>query len=147
MVPIPVSLINRPHSGSLTPSLSPFLFEILPAARPIMMQCPILVRVGRSGHKGSIVLLLAKTHGFVFEVDLVDIGLGKKELRAYEGFGVLDKPKVRSAIGYASGVGIAEAGGWDLIEIPGVVGEPGDGEGANGVLPFKVVFPVTQPIK
>ena len=27
------------------------------------------------------------------------------------------------------------------------MGEPGDGEGADGVLPVEVVFPVTQPVK
>ena len=50
-------------------------------------------------------------------------------------------------MGYASIVGLAEAGGRDLIETGGVVGEPGDGEGADGVLPCEVVFPETQPVQ
>ena len=148
MVPIPVFLINRPHSGPLTPSLLRFLFEKLPAARPIMMQCPIFMRVGRSGHVGRLVLLLTKANHFiVVELDAVDIGDGLEELRAHEGLGVLNQLEVRSAAGYASGVCFAEASRWDVIDISGVVRKPGDGEGAEDVIPCEVVFPETQPVK
>ena len=144
MIPIPVLFIDRKLSGPLTPSLARLLFKILPAARRIMMQCPILMRIGPSGHLGRLFLLLAKAdHGVVVELDAVDIGNIAEELRADEGLGVLGCLEVQSAVGYASGVGLAEAGGRDLIETRGVVGEPGDGEGADGVLPCEVVFPET----
>lgn len=148
MIPIPVNFINRKLSGPLAPSFARLLFKILPAARRIMMQCPVLMRIRLSGHIGRLVLLLAKAnHGFVIELDTVDIGDVAEELRADEGLGVLGYPEVRSAVGYASGVGLAEAGGRDLIETGGIVGEPGDGEGADGVLPCEVVFPETQPVQ
>ena len=148
MVPIPVMFINRKRSGPLTPSLARLLFKILPAPRRIMMQCPILMRIGHSGHLGRLVLLLAKAdHGVVVELDAVDIGDIAEELRADEGLGVLGDQEIPWAVGYASGVGLAEAGGRDLIETGGVVGEPGDGEGADGVLPCEVVFPETQPVQ
>ena len=148
MILVPVLFIHRKLSGPLTPSLARLQFKILPAARGIMMQCPKLMRIGHSGHLGRLFLLLAKAdHGVVVELDAVDIGDIAEELRADEGLGVLGAPKVPYAVGYASGVGLAEAGGRDLIETGGIVREPGDGEGADGVLPCEVVFPEAQPIQ
>ena len=147
MIPIPVKFINRKLSGPLAPSLARLLFKILPAARRIMMQCPILMSIGHSGHLGRLVLLLAEAdHGVVVELDAVDIGDIAEELRADEGLGVLGNPEI-SAVGDASVVRLAEAGGRDLIQTGGVVGEPGDGEGADGVLPCELVFPETQPVQ
>lgn len=148
MIPSPVKFIDRELSGPLAPSLARLLLEILPAARRVMMQCPILMRVGHSGHLGGLVLLLAKAdHAVVVELDAVDVGDVAEELRADEGLGVPRDGEVRFAVGYASVVGLAEASGRDLVETGGVVGEPGDGEGADGVLPFEVVFPETQPVQ
>ena len=144
MIPIPVTFINRKLSGPLTPSLARLLLKILPAARRIMMQGPILMRVGHPSHLAGLVLLLAKAdHGSVLELDAVDIRDIAEELRADEGLGVVRGPEIRSAGGYTRGVGLAKAGGRDLIETGGVVGEPGNSEGADGVLSYKVVFPET----
>ena len=90
MIPIPVRFINRKLSGPLTPSLARLLFEILPAARRVMMQCPVLMRVRHPGHIGGLLLLLVVAdHGLVVELDAVDIGDTEDEFRADEGLGVL----------------------------------------------------------
>lgn len=148
VIPVPVKFVDGELSGPLAPSLARLLFEILPAARRVMMQGPVLVRVGHSGHLGGLVLLLAEAdHGIVVELDAVDVGNVAEEGRADEGLGVLGGLEVVSAVGYARVVGLTEAGGRDFIETGRVVGEPGDGEGADGVLPGEIVFPEPQPVQ
>ena len=148
MVPIPVLLINGPHPGPLAPSLPRLLLEVLPAARRAMMQAPVLVRERRPGHEAhpDLFALLAKAmHGLVVEVQRVDVGDAADELRAHERFGVVDPVRVGSVAGDARGVGGAEARGGDGVEGGGVVWQPGNGEGADGVVTREVVFPVFQP--
>ena len=148
MIPVPVAVIDGERSGPLAPALARLLFEILAAARGVMMEGPVLVRVGRAGHLGGLVLLLAEAdHGVVVELDTVDVGDVAEEGRADEGFGVLGGAEVVYAVGYARGVGLAETGGRDLVQIGRVVGEPGDGEGADAVLPGEIVFPEPQPVQ
>ena len=148
MVSIPVTLIDRPHPWPLTPSLARLVFEILPATGRIMMQSPILMRVRKSSRKRSFVLLLPEAdHGVVVEADGVDMGDGIEELRADKGLGVLVQPVIWSTVGYTGGIGLAETRGWYLVEATGVVGEPGDGEAADVVFAFEVVFPETQPVE
>ena len=92
-------------------------------------------------------LLPEADHGVVVEGDGVDIGDGIEELRADEGLGVLVQPVIWSAVGYIGGIGLAKTRGWYLVETSGVVGEPGDGEAADVVFAFEVIFPATQPVE
>lgn len=106
------------------------------------------MRIRYSRHLGGLVLLLAKAdHGFIIKLNNMDVWNIAVELRPDEGFGVLGGQSVPLAVCYASIVGLAEAVRRDLIETGGVVREPGDGEGTDGVLPCEVVFPETQPVQ
>ena len=106
------------------------------------------MRIGYSSHLGGLVLLLTKAdHGFIVKLNNMDIWDIAVKLRPDEGLGVLGGQGVPLAVGYASIVGLAEAVRRDLIETGGVVREPRDGECTDGVLPFEVIFPETQPVQ
>ena len=106
------------------------------------------MRVGYSSHLEGLVLLLAiADHRIIIKLNNMDVGDIAEELRADEGLGVMGDPDVPLAGGYASIVGLPEAGRWDLIDAGGVVREPGNGEGTDGVLPCEIVFPETQPVQ
>ena len=106
------------------------------------------MRVGYSSHLEGLVLLLAiADHRIIIKLNNMDVWDIAEELRADEGLGVMGDPDVLLTGGYASIVGLPEASRWDLIEAGGVVREPRDGEGADGVLPCEVVFPETQPVQ